>query len=102
MNDYICQQPALTLEEKGELISWCRKMLSRTVRKDAEGLYRWHWLLTDSLSIYCQIRGLYYFGPKKTLLRMQTDDPFGYSLYMEAMTRIEYTAAWIEHVAGGN
>lgn len=102
VNSYICQKPVLTLEEKDDLISWCRKMLSRTVRKDAEGLYRWHWLLTDSLSIYCQLRGLYYFGPKKTLLRMQKDDPEGYSLYIDAMTKIEGTAVWIEHAAKWN
>ena len=36
-------------DEKRHLRQWSLKMLERAARGDAEGLYRAHWLLTDSL-----------------------------------------------------
>lgn len=92
--------PPKTEEELRHEVDWCRKMLARTARGDAEGNFRWHWLLTDSLEFYCDIRRISYQGPKKMLRRMAADDPEGFRLYsgaLEVFTR-EALADWIGYL----
>ena len=43
-----CREMLAAFQREG-----CKKMLLRTLRSDAEGLYRWHWVLIDSLEIFC-------------------------------------------------
>ncbi|MBQ7338399.1 MAG: nucleotidyltransferase domain-containing protein [Clostridia bacterium] len=95
---YIQSQPKLTVAEKNELCVWCKKMALRAKREDAEGLYRWHWLLTDSLSIYCELRDVEYLGPKKTLARMRLLDADGYTLYQCALTDRHALVLWVEYL----
>ena len=68
VNQYINAIPKKTADEKKEEIEWCKKMLLRTQRSDTEGMYRWHWLLVDSLEIYFDLIEQVYHGPKKALL----------------------------------
>lgn len=98
VRDYIDQYPIKSTEAIREDIVWCEKMLTRTLRGDPEGYYRWHWVLCDSLEFYCNIRGWFYFGPKKTLLLMQRHDPVAYSLYSNALKHMEYVylAYWVD------
>ncbi|HPE94935.1 MAG TPA: nucleotidyltransferase domain-containing protein [Bacillota bacterium] len=70
-------------------VEWCEKMLLRTARNDAEGFYRWHWLLTDSLEIYSGISGIFYFGPKKTLIHMMQNDIKAYKIYLAALRTMD-------------
>lgn len=98
---YIENRPKKTKEEKQDLKVWCEKMVERTYRGDTEGMFRWHWLLVDSLEIYCDVRDLYYFGPKKTILRMKETDEIGYELYDTALRKQERLKAWIFHVFEG-
>lgn len=98
IRDYVAAIPPKTSAEKEELKSWCGKMLNRAKRRDVEGIYRAHWLLTDSLEIYCDIRDRFYFGPKKTILKMEREDPFGYSLLCAAMTSLEHLERWINYI----
>ena len=81
-------------------LAWCDKMLRRTERGDAEGLYRLHWLLTDSLSIWCDAAHQRYRGPKKTLRTLMREDPAGYLLYREALASasLAEAAAWVDHL----
>lgn len=95
---YIENCPKKTEEEKKDLKVWCEKMVERTYREDTEGMFRWHWLLVDSLEIYCDVRDLYYFGPKKTILRMKETDEIGYRLYDTALRKQEELKAWISYV----
>ncbi len=78
-------------------LDWCQKMLGRCVRGDAEGFYRWHWLLKDSLEIYCDVRGRYFFGPKKALRAMAQEDSESFSLYSAALEKMDGAAlrAWV-------
>ena len=46
-----------TQEELDFNVSWCEKMLRRAERTDAEGCFRRHWLLVESLEIYTELRG---------------------------------------------
>ena len=63
--DYIAHFPRKTAEEISQEVSWCEKMLSRTMREDAEGYYRWHWVLFDSLEIYFDVKGLHYYESRR-------------------------------------
>lgn len=95
---YIDSCPAKPEEEIRTNISWCEKMVQRIKRKDAEGFFRWHWVLCDSLEFYCDIRGRFYFGPKKTLLWMQMHDPEAFSLYFQALSQLDADKleAWVD------
>ena len=65
VNAYLDSIPNKTSEEIQQEVDWCKKMLARSSRGDAEGFYRWHWLLIDSLEIYFEIKHQPYHGPKK-------------------------------------
>lgn len=98
--DYLEHIPRKTAEEIRQEISWCEKMLSRTMREDAEGYYRWHWLLSDSLEIYFDARGLHYFGPKKALRFMEQTDAASFQIYTKALCEFkrECLSEWISHL----
>lgn len=79
-----------TKEEIQSNVDWCIKMLDRTKRLDSEGMFRWHWLLVDSLEIFCDILKHPYFGPKKTLNWMKTNHPDIFVIYKDALQYLEY------------
>ncbi len=85
VRDAIDNRPRKTPEELRQELDWCRKMLLRTARGDAEGDYRCHWLLCDSLEIYFDVTGRPYFGPKKALRTMEKEDPAAFRLYARAL-----------------
>ncbi len=95
--EYIDSLPRKTETEIREEIQWCKKMLLRTQRKDTEGMYRWHWVLIDSLEIFCDAVHAYYRGPKKALRWMEHHYPQAYSRYREALTNFcpESLSQWI-------
>ena len=95
---YVHQNARKTQREKQDLRQWCEKMFLRTQRNDAEGMFRWHWLLVDSLEIYCNMRDAFYFGPKKTLRGMMEQDGRGYALYSRALREQAALKAWLEHI----
>lgn len=82
-------------------IEWCKKMLLRTGREDAEGYFRWHWLLTDSLEIYFDIIKEPYFGPKKSLRHLAEIDREGFKKYENALKHFDHDtlADWICYMA---
>ena len=98
--DYIAHIPRKTAEEISQEVRWCVKMLSRTMREDAEGYYRWHWVLFDSLEIYFDVKGLYYYGPKKALRFLEQTDPASFRIYAKALREFkrECLATWISHL----
>ena len=98
--DYIAHSPRKTVEEISQEVSWCEKMLSRTMREDAEGYYRWHWVLFDSLEIYFDVKGLHYYGPKKALRFLEQTDPEAFQIYTTALREFkrERLSAWISHL----
>ena len=75
-------------------------MLLRTKRGDAEGFFRWHWLLTDSLEIFCDAAGHPYRGPKKALRWLEEYDPEGFARYQAALSgfRRENLENWISYL----
>lgn len=97
---YIEEKPIKTREEIHQEIEWCKKMLLRTSRGDAEGYFRWHWLLEDSLEIYFDVVKQKYFGPKKALRQMKKHDPKSYEIYENALKNFqqETLSAWIKRL----
>ncbi len=83
--DHLAALPGKTAEELAEELGWCRKMLLRAQRPDAEGMYRWHWLLTDSLQIACDVLGRPYLGPKKSLKWLKMQHPELLAMYEAAL-----------------
>ena len=49
---YLQNRPEKTSAEIQANIDWCVKMSARAKRCDCEGLFRWHWVLVDSLEIF--------------------------------------------------
>lgn len=89
---YIHEQPSKSDEQIHEELTWCDKMLARVRRGDAEGYYRWHWLLYDSLEFYCDIRKKFYFGPKKSLRMMERVDSEAFAYYSRALQAMDLEA----------
>lgn len=97
---YIEQRPKRSADEIRQEIAWCEKMVKRTTRGDAEGYYRLHWLLTDSLEIYCDVTGSYYYGPKKSLRCMEQTDKEAFRIYSEALMGSDTgsLSAWVAYL----
>lgn len=100
VNAYIAEAASAAREDSLLQLDWCRKMLVRSQRGDAEGFFRWHWLLCDSLEIWCDLQGRFYFGPKKTIRYLKEADPVGFTLYEAALKTMDSQAltAWINHL----
>lgn len=74
-------------EEKEFLKAWLRKMYLRSNKNDIEGNYRFHWMLKDSLEIYFALNGLWYLGPKKSLIWLRENDEVAYNLFNNALSK---------------
>ena len=97
---YLQNRPSKMDAEIHADIDWCVKMFERVKRCDAEGMFRWHWVLIDSLEIFCDIVHHPYFGPKKTLKWMEENHPAAFELYQKALTEfsMESLANWISFI----
>ena len=72
---FLQNRPQKSKAEIDAGVDWCVKMLARVKRRDAEGMFRWHWVLIDSLEIFCDVMHCSYFGPKKALKWMEENHP---------------------------
>ena len=89
---YLDTLPGKTPEELKNSVAWCQKMALRTERKDAEGVFRWHWVLTESLEMFCDLVGYPYRGPKKSLRWMKAEYPKEFDCYVNAMSCLDVSA----------
>jgi hypothetical protein len=62
---------------------WVKKMFDRAQNSDIESLYRRYWLAINLLQIYFDLRGQWYFGPKKSLSWLQENDSVAYRLFSQ-------------------
>lgn len=101
---YMDSLPPKTNAEIGAAIDWCEKMLARTKRRDVEGMFRWYWLLTDSLEIFCDMMQQIYLGPKKTLRWMEDAHPEAFTYYKKALMELseESLTNWILYLRESN
>ena len=98
--DYMQNRPSKTSEEIRADIDWCVKMFERVKRCDAEGMFRWHWVLTDSLEIFCDAVQHPYLGPKKSLAWMKENHPKAFACYEKALSdfTVESLSDWISYL----
>ena len=98
--DYMANLPCKTEEELYTEVEWCKKMFLRTKRNDTEGMFRWHWVLTESLEIFCDLMHHPYRGPKKGLRWMKNNYFEAYQLYTEALFCFDVSALenWINYL----
>ena len=101
---YLRNRPGKTGAEIQADIDWCVKMSARAKRGDCEGLFRWHWVLTDSLEIFCDIMRHPYLGPKKALKWMEKSQPEAFNCYKKALQnfRMDDLDEWIEYIKNAN
>ena len=99
---YLKSRPSKTGAELQADIDWCVKMSTRAKRGDCEGLFRWHWVLIDSLEIFCDIMRQPYLGPKKSL--MEKSQPEAFNCYKKALQnfRMDDLDEWIEYIKKAN
>lgn len=83
---YLESKPEKSYEEIKADVSWCIKMWERVKRGDTEGMFRFHWLLIDSLEIFCNVVHHPYSGPKKALLWMEDNHPTAFEYYRKALS----------------
>lgn len=86
---YLRKLPVKSSEEIQASVDWCVKMFERAKRGDCEGMFRWHWVLIDSLEIFCDIMHHPYFGPKKTLKWMEEKHPKSFDCYKKALQNLD-------------
>ena len=82
---YLQSNPQKSKAEISASVDWCTKMLARAKRCDTEGTFRWHWVLIDSLEIFCNVMHHPYLGPKKSLKWMEDNHPSAFSCYQRAL-----------------
>lgn len=101
---YLQNRPQKTKTEIETSVDWCIKMLARVKRSDAEGMFRWHWVLIDSLEIFCDVMRHPYLGPKKSLKWMEENHPAAFTCYQTALTNfnMESLENWIAYINNAN
>ena len=69
-------------------------------KNDDGGNYRAIAFLFESLTDYCFLHDIFYFGSKKTISLLKETDSHGYDLFHAAITQKtnECIQAWAEHV----
>ena len=89
-------------DEKRLVKGWIAKTVERMKKDDEEGAYRGILLLSESLSDYCLLRDIFYFGSKQTISRLKNEDAEGYRLFRAAVTGRTNgeIAAWALYAAG--
>lgn len=101
---YLQKRPTKTNAEIQANIDWCVKMFERVKRCDCEGMFRWHWVLIDSLEIFCDIMQQPYWGPKKALKWMAETHPEAFAYYKESLQSfsIDSLEDWIVCLKNAN
>ena len=101
---YLQNRPQISKAEIDASVDWCVKMLARVKRCDAEGMFRWHWVLIDSLEIFCDVMRQPYWGPKKSLKWMEENHPSAFACYQTALTDLsmESLENWVLYIKNAN
>ena len=104
VQSYLQNRPQKSKAEIDASVDWCVKMLARVKRYDAEGMFRWHWVLIDSLEIFCDIMHYPYWGPKKSLKWMEENHPTAFDCYQTALAdfSVDSLENWISYIKNAN
>lgn len=95
VSEFYKKGPKLLPDWERELIkTWNSKMLDRFNSNDAEGDFRLHWFLTDSLMNYFVLSGMWYLGPKESLAWLKTNRPQDFSTFEKAFKTYAQPSDW--------
>ncbi len=85
-------------EAVADSLHWCDAMAEQAAKRDAEGYFCRHWLLTDSVEVYCDVCGLPFLSPRKTMSKMAKNDPEAAKIHLAALSGMddESLKAWVE------
>ena len=75
---------AISENELAHLQEWVKKMLARANDEDIDGNYRRIWLQHELLTIYFEVRGLWFLGPKKSFSYLKSHDNPVFELFSKA------------------
>ena len=94
----IASIPLKPREAVEDALHWCRAMAERSAEADAEGLFCRHWLLTDSVEVYSDVCGQPFLSPKKTMSKMEKNDPEAAKIHLAAMGSMDHARlmAWVK------
>ena len=97
---YVAEHTVIEESEKEFIASWVQKTIRRMQKNDDGGNYRAIAFLFESLTDYCFLHDIFYFGSKKTISLLKETDSHGYDLFHAAITQKtnECIQAWAEHV----
>lgn len=100
VRSYVDEHAIKSDDEINSLLDWLEKMCLRAKRNDAEGMFRRHWMLTDSLEIFCNVVKYPYFGPKKALKWMQNNHYDAFVIYEKALAEFsdDSIEGWLEYL----
>jgi hypothetical protein len=67
-------------------------------------MFRWHWVLIDSLEIFCDVLHRPYWGPKKSLKWMEENNPTAFACYKQALADFSMDSLenWIAYIQKAN
>ena len=101
---YLQSRPQKSKDEIEASVDWCVKMLARAKRCDTEGMFRMHWVLIDSLEIFCDVMNQPYLGPKKSLKWMEENHPIAFTCYQKALVdfSIDNLEEWVTYIKNAN
>ena len=97
-------RPQKSKAEIDASVGWCSKMFERVKRNDVEGMFRWHWVLIDSLEIFCDLIKRSLFWTKKTLKWMEKNHPIAFAHYKTALEdfSVDSLESWIAYNKNAN
>ncbi|MBQ9265002.1 MAG: nucleotidyltransferase domain-containing protein [Clostridia bacterium] len=100
VREYVSEHTVIEKSEKEFIASWIQKTIRRMYKNDDEGNYRAVVFLFESLTDYCFLRDIFYFGSKKTIALLKENDPRGYDLFHAAITlkTNDSIEAWGKHI----
>ncbi|EJG0042275.1 nucleotidyltransferase domain-containing protein [Vibrio parahaemolyticus] len=73
----------LSGDDVAHLREWVEKMLLRASAEDLDGNYRRTWLQYELLSLYFEVRGLWFLGSKKSFNYLKSQDKSTYDLFVQ-------------------
>lgn len=90
----IAEIPLKPDEAVEDALHWCFAMAERAETPDAEGLFCRHWLLTDSVEVYCDAMAQPFLSPRKTMSKMAKQDVEASKIHLAAMSGTDSESLW--------
>lgn len=97
---YVEEHRIVSDMEKDQIRQWISRAMKRMEKGSDEGNHEAAAFLWESLTHYCFLRDIFYFGSRKTINHLKNNDPDGYRIFHEAISKRTNSliSAWAEYV----